>query len=98
RAGGANGPKVGRGVVGGGAGPRASQYLILGGKARALLNGRLHVTTEDVRSVAFPVLRHRIVTTFNADAEGVTTDDIIQKLIAAIPLPQDESAAKVRRA
>jgi len=81
-----------------GAGPRASQYLILGGKARALLNGRLHVTTEDVRSVAFPVLRHRIVTTFNADAEGVTTDDIIQKLIAAIPLPQEESAAKVRRA
>jgi len=93
-----NAPKFVPEMVAWGAGPRASQYLILGGKARALLNGRLHVTTEDVRSVAFPVLRHRIVTTFNADAEGVTTDDIIQKLIAAIPLPQEESAAKVRRA
>ena len=93
-----NVPKFVPEMVAWGAGPRASQYLILGGKARALLNGRLHVTTEDVRSVAFPVLRHRIVTTFNADAEGVTTDDIIQKLIAAIPLPQEESAAKVRRA
>jgi MoxR-like ATPase len=81
-----------------GAGPRASQYLILGGKARALLRGRLHVTTEDVQSVAYPVLRHRLVTTFNADAEGVTTDDVIRKLIHAIPLPQEEAAARVRRA
>jgi len=81
-----------------GAGPRACQYLILGGKARALLHGRLHVTTDDIRAVAYPVLRHRLVTTFNADAEGITTDDIIKKLIAAIPLPQEEAAAKVRRA
>jgi MoxR-like ATPase len=78
-----------------GAGPRASQYLILGGKARAILHGRLHVTTDDIRSVAYPVLRHRIVTTFNADAEGVTTDDIIGKLIKAVPLPQERAAAKV---
>ena len=62
-------------LVAWGAGPRACQYLILGGKARALLHGRLHVTTEDIRAVAFPVLRHRLVTTFNADAEGITTDD-----------------------
>jgi MoxR-like ATPase len=81
-----------------GAGPRASQYLVLGGKARALLKGRLHVTTEDVQAVAYPVLRHRLVTTFNADAEGVTTDDVISKLIQAVPLPQQEAAAKVKRA
>jgi MoxR-like ATPase len=81
-----------------GAGPRASQYLILGGKARAILHGRLHVTTEDIRHVAYPVLRHRLVTTFNADAEGVTTDDIIDRLIKAVPLPQEEAAARVKRA
>src|SRR5207237_8997556 len=75
-----------------GAGPRACQYLILGGKARALLRGRLHVTTEDVQAVAYPVLRHRLVTTFNADAEGVTTDDIIGRLIQAIPRPQEPAA------
>ncbi len=81
-----------------GAGPRASQYLILGGKARAILHGRLHVTTEDIREVAYPVLRHRLVTTFNADAEGITTDDIVDRLIKAVPLPQEEAAAKVLRA
>jgi MoxR-like ATPase len=85
-------------MVGWGAGPRACQYLILGGKARAILNGRLHVTTEDIRAVAFPVLRHRLVTTFHADAEGITTDDIIKKLLQTIPLPQEEAAAKVLRA
>ena len=80
-----------------GAGPRASQYLILGGKAKAVLHGRLHVTTEDIREVAFPVLRHRMMTTFNADSEGISADDIIRKVIAAVPLPQEESAAKIRR-
>ena len=73
-----------------GAGPRASQYLILGGKARAILHGRLHVTTDDIRAVAHPVLRHRLVTTFNADAEGVTTDQIIARLLEAVPPPQQE--------
>src|SRR5437763_8389278 len=81
-----------------GAGPRASQYLILGGKARAILHGRLHVTTEDIKEVAYPVMRHRIVTTFNAEAEGVTTDDIVDRLIKAIPMPLEEAAAKVKRA
>jgi MoxR-like ATPase len=81
-----------------GAGPRACQYMILGGKARAILHGRLHVSTEDIRAVAPPVLRHRLVTTFHADAEGITTDQIIQKLIHAVPLPQEEAAATVRRA
>jgi MoxR-like ATPase len=91
-------PKFISEMVGWGAGPRACQYLILGGKARAILHGRLHVTTEDIRAVAFPVLRHRLVTTFHADAEGVTTDDIIRKLLQTIPLPQEGAAAKVLRA
>jgi MoxR-like ATPase len=90
-------PKFISEMVSWGAGPRASQYLILGGKARAILNGRLHVTTEDIREVAYPVLRHRLVTTFNADAEGVTTDDIITRLIKTVPLPQEQAAAQVRR-
>jgi MoxR-like ATPase len=78
-----------------GAGPRACQYLILGGKARALLHDRLHVTTEDIKEVAYPVLRHRLVTTFHADAEGIATDQIIAKLIQAIPLPQEKAARQV---
>ena len=62
-----------------GAGPRASQYLILGAKARAVLYGRFHATTDDVRAVAFPVLRHRIMTNFNAEAEGIKPDEIIRR-------------------
>ena len=68
-----------------GAGPRASQYLILGGKARAALHGRAYVSMEDVRAVAKPVLRHRIITNFNAEADGLTADQIIERLIAASP-------------
>jgi MoxR-like ATPase len=93
-----NAPKFIPELVSWGAGPRACQYLILGGKARALLHSRVHVTTDDIRAVAYPVLRHRIVTTFNADAEGVTTDDIVKRLIQAVPLPQEQAAAKVKRA
>src|SRR5437588_4496471 len=77
-------PKFIAEMVGWGAGPRACQYLVLGGKARAILHGRLHVTTEDVRAVAYPVLRHRLVTTFHADAEGVTTDMVIDRLLDAV--------------
>src|SRR5262249_44457181 len=84
-------------LIGWGAGPRACQYLVLGGKARAILHGRLHVTTDDVKSVAYPVLRHRLVTTYNADAEGTTTDENIAKLLQVIPIPQEEGGAKVRR-
>jgi MoxR-like ATPase len=76
--------------VGWGAGPRASQYLILAGKARALLKGRYHVSTEDIRQVALPVLRHRIVTNFNAEAEGIKSDQIVKKLIDYIPRQQYE--------
>jgi MoxR-like ATPase len=78
-----------------GAGPRASQYLILASKARALLHGRLHATTEDVRVLAFPVLRHRLLTTFHADAEGVTPDDIVARLLAAVPPPQEKAIAEL---
>jgi MoxR-like ATPase len=93
-----NAPKFIPELLSWGAGPRACQYLILGGKTRAILHGRLHVATEDIRAVAYPVLRHRLVTTFNADAEGITTDQIIKRLIETIPLPQEQAAAKVRRA
>jgi MoxR-like ATPase len=64
-----------------GAGPRACQALLLGGKAKALLDGRFNVSIEDIRFVAKPVLRHRVVTSFTAEAEGVTTDELIDRLI-----------------
>src|SRR6185503_17921534 len=84
-----------------GAGPRASQYLILAGKARALLKGRYHVSTEDIRQVAIPVLRHRIVTNFNADAEGIKSEAIAKKLVETIPRQQydelDKQTAKMLR-
>jgi MoxR-like ATPase len=87
--------------VGWGAGPRASQYLILAGKARALLQGRYHVSTDDIRAVALPVLRHRIVTNFNAEAEGIRSDTIVQKLIEFIPRQgneeMDRSTARLLR-
>jgi MoxR-like ATPase len=67
-----------------GAGPRASQYLILGAKARAILEGRYTPTIDDVRAVALPVLRHRLVTNFNAEADGVSTPEIIEKLLKII--------------
>ncbi|NNE93340.1 MAG: MoxR family ATPase [Verrucomicrobiales bacterium] len=68
-------------MVAWGAGPRAGIYLILAAKARAILQGRYHATTEDVRAVAHPVLRHRVLTTFNAEAAGVTSDDIVTMLV-----------------
>ena len=64
-----------------GAGPRGMQYLRLGGKARAMLNGRFHVTIDDIRSVAHPVLRHRVITNFNAESMGITSDKVIDQLI-----------------
>lgn len=67
-----------------GAGPRASQYLVLGAKARAVLQGRFSPEIEDVKAVSLAVLRHRIVTNFNAEAEGISQEDIIKKLIASV--------------
>src|SRR5260370_42357135 len=68
-----------------GAGPRASQYLVLAAKARAVLRGRFHVSCDDVRAVAAPVLRHRIITNFNAEADGVKSDEIVGRLVDSIP-------------
>jgi MoxR-like ATPase len=70
-----------------GPGPRASQQLVLAAKARALLKGRYHVTLEDVETLALPVLRHRIVPTFSAEAEGVSVDDLIRRLLREVPRP-----------
>jgi MoxR-like ATPase len=68
-----------------GAGPRASQYLVIAGKARALLQGRAYVATDDIRAVALPVMRHRIITNFNAGADGVSPDQIVKQLLALVP-------------
>jgi MoxR-like ATPase len=67
-----------------GAGPRASQMLVLGGKVRALLRGRTHVTCEDIEALAVPALRHRIVPTFHAEAEGMTVDRIITRIVESV--------------
>jgi MoxR-like ATPase len=76
-----------------GAGPRAAQYLILAAKARAILHGRLAVSASDLRAVVRPVLRHRIFTNFNADAEGVDVDQIIDRILKAVPEPSYEETA-----
>ncbi|NBU41298.1 MAG: AAA family ATPase, partial [Planctomycetia bacterium] len=68
-----------------GAGPRACQALLLGGKARALLDGRPNVSFADVRAVAKPVLRHRVVANFTAESEGVSADTIIERILEAVP-------------
>jgi MoxR-like ATPase len=80
-----------RDYVSWGAGPRASQYLVLAAKARAVLFGRYYVATEDIRAVAGPVLRHRIITNFNAEAEGIRPDDIVKRLIKATPVDDHEA-------
>ena len=82
--------------LGWGAGPRAVQSLILGGKARALLNGRTHVSTEDISALAKPVLRHRIVTNFTAESESITTDDVIDRLLEVTPSKEGELSSDPR--
>lgn len=81
-------------LVSWGAGPRAGQNLILGARARALLEGRFHVTTDDIRYVAKPVLRHRIMTTFQADSKGITPDTVIDELLKAVPVELHEQARR----
>jgi MoxR-like ATPase len=70
-----------------GASVRAAQYLVLGAKARALCSGRYHVSFEDIRAMAHPVLRHRVLTNFRAESEGVVTDTIIDELLERVPVP-----------
>jgi len=77
-----------------GAGPRASIYMMLAAKARAILHGRYHATTEDVRAMALPVLRHRVITTFNAEAAGIKADQVVERLLAEVQ-PKVEEAVPV---
>ena len=79
-----------------GAGPRSVQFLILGGKTRALLYGRTHVSTEDIQALAKPVLRHRLAVNFAAQSDGVTSDQIIAKLIDVTPTKEDELTSDAR--
>jgi len=79
-----------------GAGPRAVQYMILGGKARALLHGRTHVTVEDIQALAKPVLRHRLVLSFTAESEDVSADAVIDQLLSVTPTQEDELTADAR--
>ncbi len=71
-----------------GASVRAAQYLVLGAKARALTNGRYHVSFEDIRALAHPVMRHRVLTNFHAQSEGVTSDALVDKLLETVPTPR----------
>ncbi|HUG89576.1 MAG TPA: MoxR family ATPase [Planctomycetaceae bacterium] len=90
-------PKFVKEYISWGAGPRAGQYLILGAKARAILEGRFHVTTGDVAAVTHPVLRHRLVTTFHANSENMTPDRVIDLLLDKVPVPLKEEAARAAR-
>jgi MoxR-like ATPase len=80
-------PKFARELIDWGAGPRAGQFLISGGRAMAALDGRPSVSLDDIRKVAIPVLRHRLSTNFQAQAEGLSTDDIIRRLVKEVPEP-----------
>jgi MoxR-like ATPase len=83
-----------------GAGPRGMQYLLLGGKARAMLNGRFFVTTDDIKAVAHPVLRHRVITNFNAESSGISSDKVVDRLLVDVPerRPGDEVVPELQRA
>ena len=84
-------PEVTKKYVSTGAGPRAGQYLVLAAKARAVLEGRIHVSCADIRHAAGPVLRHRILTNFAADSEGMTPMDIIKQLLDEVAEPGEEA-------
>jgi MoxR-like ATPase len=84
-------PEFTKKYVSTGAGPRAGQYLVLAAKARAVLEGRIHVSCNDIRSAAMPVLRHRILTNFAADSEGLKSVDIVKRLLAEIKEPGAET-------
>ena len=80
-------PEFVKTLVDWGAGPRAGQYLIAGAKAVAAMDGRPNITVSDVRKVAVPVLRHRVSTNFQAQAEGLSTDNIVERLVEEVPEP-----------
>jgi MoxR-like ATPase len=89
-------PEFVRDMASWGAGPRAVQFLILGAKARALLSGRTHVTTDDIQTLAKPALRHRIVVNFAAESDGITADDIVDRLLRETPTKEDELTSDAR--
>lgn len=92
-------PEAIREWVSWGSGPRGLQYLLLGAKARSMLTGRGLVTTADIRAIAHPVLRHRIITSFNAESNGITSDKVIDRLLEIVPerSPGDEVAPEIRK-
>ena len=96
RVGGEGTPDVVEEMAAWGAGPRAVQFLILGGKARALLHGRTQVSTEDIGALAKPVLRHRVVVNFAAESEGVTSDRIVEELLKITPTKENELTQDAR--
>ncbi len=79
-----------------GAGPRAMQNLLLGGKTRALLSGRTHVSTDDIQALAAPVMRHRITPNFTAESEGITSDKVVERLIKETPSKESELTSDPR--
>jgi MoxR-like ATPase len=81
-------PEYVRELVDWGAGPRAGQFLIHGGKALAAMDGRYSVAIDDIQKVAIPVLRHRLSTNFQAQAEGMTSEDVIKRLLKDLPTPE----------
>ena len=83
-------PEITKRMINWGAGPRAVQYLVLAAKARAVLHGRHHASVDDVRATVHPILRHRIVTNFSAEAEGYTRDRIVDELLEATPPNESE--------
>jgi len=85
---GANPPDFVKQYVNYGASLRASQFLILGAKARALVHGRYNVAVEDIQTLAYPVFRHRILTNFHAESEGIKSEDIIKRLLETVPVPK----------
>ena len=89
RPGGPEAPDFVKEYVATGAGPRASQVMIMAAKARAVLEGRIHVSCADIRKAALPVLRHRILTNFAADSEGLTTVHLVERLLKQVPEPQE---------
>jgi MoxR-like ATPase len=88
RPGGANAPDFVKQYINYGASLRASQFLILGAKARALVHGRYNVSVEDIQTLAYPVFRHRILTNFHAESEGIKSEDIIKRLLEVVPVPK----------
>ena len=85
-----NAPEFVKKWVAYGASVRAAQYLILGGKARAVTQGRYHVSFEDIRALAHPVLRHRVLLNFHAESEGITSDQVVDQLLEAVPTPTSQ--------